>query len=207
MIAVQLMTLDDVQNEFEKLRDEAIWLCQIVDTFNQLFDSGLDMQELLRKSASLFFGDLNRLMHEYVILLICRLTGPARTAGKDNLTTQRITMLLRQENSLTAEIDELDATLRDYGEILKPARDKIVAHIDLQVYTELTALGGHEKQVMMEFLDNVQRYFDAVGNLIGVGPLDFRHTPGKGDAIDLFRLLSKANDSVISARSERLEPE
>ena len=108
---MQLITLDDVQNEFEKLRDEAIWLRQIVNTFNHLFDSGPHIQEVLRNSASLFFDDLNRLMHEYVILLVCRLTGPARTAGKDNMTTQRITALLRKKGSITAEIEELDAKL------------------------------------------------------------------------------------------------
>ena len=207
MTTVHLMTLDNVQYEFEKLLDEAIWLCQIVNTFNHLFDSGPDTQELLRKSASLFFDDLNRLMHEYVILLVCRLTGPACTAGKDNLTTQRITTLLREKGNITTEIEELDANLSNYGKLLKPARDKIVAHSDLQVYTELTALGGHEKQIMTEFLDNVQRYFDAVGNVIGVGSLDFRHTPGKGDVIDLLRQLRKANDSVISSRLGRRESE
>ena len=207
MTAVQSITLDDVQNEFEKLRDEAIWLRQIVNTFNHLFDSGSDIQDLLRKSASLFFDDLNRLMHEYVILLVCRLTGPARTVGKDNLTTQRITGLLREKGRITAEIEELDANLSDYGKLLNPARNKIVAHSDLQVYTEFTALGGHEKRVMIEFLDNVQRYFDAVGDVIGIGPLDFRHIPGKGDVLDLLGQLRKANDSVTSERFERRESE
>ena len=195
--------MDGIQSEFEKLRNEAIWLRQVVNTFNLLFESGIDTKRILAQSASVFFGDLNRLMHEYVILAVCRLTGPARTAAKDNLTTQRITKLLRETGTVNPEIEKLDAELREYGELLKPARDKIVAHSDLEVYRESTPLGGHEKQVMVEFLENLQRYFDAVGNVIGVGPLDFRHTPAKGDALDLVRTLKNSNDSELAAELTR----
>lgn len=186
--------MDDIQSEFEVLRSEAVWLRQTVNTFEILFDSGTDTTRILAQSASAFFGDLNRLMHEYVIMAICRLTGPDQTAGKDNLTTQRITRLLREIGKVNPEIERLDADLLKYGEILKPARNKIIAQSDLEVYTKSTALGGHEKQLLLEFLENLQKYFDAVGNAIGVGPLDFRNTPAKGDAFDLVRTLKNAID-------------
>ena len=78
---------------------------------------------------------------------------------------------------------------------MKPARDKIVAHSDLDVHANLTVLGGHDKQVMVEFLDNLQEYFDSVGKVIGVGPLDFRHSPGAGDVIALVSTLKKAKNA------------
>lgn len=192
--------MDGIRSEFKILRSEAIWLRQIVNAFELLFDSGKENRNLLAQSASVFFGDLNRLMHEYVIMVICRLTGPDQTAGKDNLTTQRITRLLREIGKVNPEIERLDADLRKYGEMLKPARNKIIAHSDLEVYTQSNALGGHEKQLMVEFLENLQRYFDAVGNAISVGPLDFRNTPARGDALDLVRTLKNANDSRQAAQ-------
>ena len=73
------MTQDVLQDEFIKLREEAIWLRQIVNSFNHLFDSGPDTDQVLKESACLFFGDLNRMMHEYTFLLVChypRGTGP-----------------------------------------------------------------------------------------------------------------------------------
>ena len=197
--------MDGIQSEFEILRSEAIWLRQTVNTFEILFDSGTETKSILAQSARAFFGDLNRLMHEYVIMVICRLTGPDQTAGKDNLTTQRVTKLLREIGKVNPEIERLDADLRKYGEILKPARNKIIAHSDLEVYTKSTALGGHEKQLLVEFLENLQRYFDAVGNAIGVEPLDFRNTPAKGDAIDLVRALKNASDVGNAARFSRLD--
>ena len=128
------MPQDALQHEFIKLRDQAIWLRQTVNTFNCLFDSGPETERLLRESAGLFFDDLNTIMQEYAILLICRLTGPAESFGKPNLSTQRFTALLRQKGCHTPEIERLDASLTAYGERLKPARNKIIAHSDLEVH-------------------------------------------------------------------------
>ena len=135
-------------------------------------------------------------MQEYAILLICRLTGREESFGKANLSTQRFTRLLRDSRCLTPEIERLDERLREYGELLKPARDKIIAHSDLEVHINSIALGAHGEEVMGKFFENLQRYFDAVGNVIGVGPLDFQHTPGPGDVIDLVRKLKQANDAA-----------
>lgn len=189
------MTRNALQDEFIKLRDEAIWLRQTLNTFNCLFDSGPDTERILKESAGLFFGDLNTIMQEYAILLVCRLTGPAESFGKANLSTQRFTTLMRDGGCVTPEIERLDARLREYGELLKPARNKIIAHSDLEVHANATVLGGHEEARMVQFLEDLQAYFDAVGNAVGIGPLDFRYTPGPGDVIDLVRTLKKANDA------------
>ena len=191
------MTQDALHDEFILLRDQAIWLRQTINTFNYLFDSGPETDRVLKESACLFFDDLNTMMQEYAILLICRLTGPAQSFGKAkaNLSTQRFTMQLKKKGCLTSDIERLDARLGEYGELLKSARDKIIAHSDLEVHVSSTSLGAHGEEVMAEFLENLQAYFDAVGNVIGVGPLDFQHTPGPGDVIDLVRKLKEANDA------------
>ena len=136
------------------------------------------------------------MMQEYAILLVCRLTGPARSSGKANLSTRRFTMLMRDMECLTSEIECLDARLKEYGERLKPARDKIVAHSDLEVHVNSTPLGAHGEEVMVQFLKDLQAYFDAVGNAVGVGPLDFQYIPGPGDVIDLVRKLERASDAA-----------
>ncbi len=194
------MPQDALQDEFIKLREQAIWLRQNFNTFNHLFDSGPETERVLREVASLFFGDLNTIMQEYTVLLVCRLTGPAESFGKANLSTQRFTALMRDCSCITPEIERLDASLREYGELLKPARDKIIAHSDLEVHVDNIALGAHGEEVMLEFFENLQAYFDAVGNAIGVGPLDFRYTSGAGDVIDLVRKLERAD---VLAREQR----
>ena len=183
------MTQDALQEEFIKLRDQAIWLRQTFNTFDYLFDSNPETERILRESANLFFTDLNTMMQEYAILLVCRLTGPAESRGKANLSTQRFTKLMRDSGCLTPEIERLDMALREYGELLEPARNKIIAHSDLEVHFNDIVLGAHGEEEMVKFFENLQAYFDAAGNAVGVGPLDFRSTSGSGDAIDLVRKL------------------
>ena len=189
------MRHDSLQDEFIKLREQAIWLRQTINTFDGLFISDPKTERILRESASLFFTDLYTIMQEYAILLVCRLTGPAESFGKANLSTQRFTALMRQSGCLTPEIERLDASLTAYGELLKPARNKIIAHSDLEVHLDDIVLGTHDDEVMVEFFQNLQAYFDATGNAVGVGPLDFRNTPGAGDVIDLVRNLKRAADA------------
>ncbi len=102
-----------------------------INTLDDLFDSGPETQWILKESANLFFTDLNAILREYAILLVCRLTGPAKSFGKANLSTQRFTNLMRDSGCLTPEIEHLDAALREHRELLKPARNKIIAHSEV----------------------------------------------------------------------------
>lgn len=49
---------------------------------------------------------------------------------------------------------------------------------------------------MSKFFENLQRYFDVAGNAVGVGPLDFRCSPGPGDVLDLIRTLKRGPDPI-----------
>ncbi len=180
-----------LQGEFIMLRKQAIQLRQTINTFKDLFESGSDTKRILEDSANLFFADLNTIMQEYIILFVCRLTGPAESFRKANLSTQRFTMLMHDNGCLTPEIKELDSRLREYGEILKPARDKLIAHSDWETHANPTILGQHEEERAVQFLDDLQAYFDVAGKAVGVGPLDFRNSSAPGDAIDLVKRLQR----------------
>ena len=65
------------------------------------------------------------------------------------------------------------------------------------------ALGAHGEEVIVEFFENLQAYFDAVGDAVGVGPLDFRNAPGPGDVIDLVRTLERADAAPRQHRQPR----
>ena len=106
------MTHDAFQDEFIKLRDQAIWLRQTINTFNYLFDSDPETERILRESAGLFFTDLNTMMREYAVLLVCRLTGPPESFGKGNLSTQRFTKLMRDR---VASHPKLNVSTRHSG--------------------------------------------------------------------------------------------
>lgn len=187
--------MDQLESQFKALRDQAIVLRQTFNTFNHLFESDGETDRVLKESAAWFFHDLNRMMVEYLVLLVCRLTDPSETFGKPNLTIPRMTKLLCKNEDLDqgtkANLKTLDEHIRDYRKRLEPVRNKIVGHADLDTYVSHSLLGAHPKEKMIEFFENLQSYFDVAGVAVGVGPLDFRFSPGPGDVLDLIHTLKR----------------
>lgn len=186
------MAREELQKEFELLREQAIYLRKMFNTFNHLFASNSVTDDVLKKSAAWFFHDINHMMQEYIILLVCRLTDPPETSGKANLTIQRMNELLHENNCFSEEIENLSDGIMNYRNLLQPIRNKIIAHNDRNTHVFESSLGGHTEEEMMNFFDHdLQGYFDAVGIAIDIGPLDFRATPAEGDVLDLIRTLKK----------------
>ncbi len=70
-------------------------------------------------------------------------------------------------------------------------RNKFIAHIDRHVALEKKEYYLGIEEDMHAFFTNLQRYCDAVGIALGVGPLDFRTLAGPGDTVDLIRKLRR----------------
>lgn len=180
---------DETRRRFLAFREECIWLRCCYNTYTTLYESGSDVLQTLSKTASIFFHDFNMILIDYCILLICRITDPAKSFGRDNLTVQHLNSLLRERGVFNDEICRYSKDLHAYREKVKPVRDRLIAHRDADSVMNGKPLGNHEKEDVEKFFDSLQEYADAVGNAIGEGPLDFRTIPGPGDAIDLIRKL------------------
>ena len=186
------MTRDELQREFETLRNQAIYLIKTFNTYNDLFEASDEVERVLRKSAESFFGDINMIMIEYMTLVVCRLTDPPKTSGKPNLTIQHMNELLRENNFLTPEIETLSDSIMAYRELLEPVRNKILAHMDRDTYIHNLALGGHSKEEVAQFFENdLLQYFEKVAEAIGVTPLGYLNTRGSGDALNLRKTLKR----------------
>lgn len=135
------MTTTELQKAFLTLRDQCEWLRTCYNNFNALYD-GPD-EEVLRASAETFFTDLNKLMVEYYVVLVARITDNATSAGKPNLTISYITACLDDEGLLTHEIIEICARIHDYRTTILDARNKIVSHLDRDALMNSGEFGAH----------------------------------------------------------------
>ena len=186
------MTKEELQREFETLRNQAIYLIQTFNTYNDLFEAGDEIERILRKSAERFFGDINMMMIEYLTLLVCRLTDPPKTRRKLNLTIPRMNKLLRENHFFNKEIRVLSNDIMGYRKNLDLARNQIVAHMDRDTYIQDLALGGHSKEEMSKFFENdLLQYFEKVAKAIGATPLGSLITRDSGDALDLLKTLRR----------------
>ncbi len=186
------MTKEELQREFETLRNQAIYLIQTFNTYNDLFEASDEVERVLRKSAERFFGDINTIMIEYMILVVCRLTDPPTTSGKPNLTIPHMNKLLCKDGFFSSEIRKLSDRIMAYRKLLEPVRNKIVAHIDRDTYIKDLTLGGHSKEEMTRFFENdLLQYFDKVAEAIDVTPILDLNTRCSGDALDLRKTLKR----------------
>jgi AbiU2 len=101
-------------------------------------------KDRLTNAAPVFFGDLNKILVEYVILQICKITDPAKDVrGSYNHT---IEFFLTESDFATEpakaqRLAQLHKSMQTIRSKVKPARDKLISHLDRDVLRAGTVLG------------------------------------------------------------------
>lgn len=191
-----------LRDQFVAFRAECIWLRDCYNTFTTLFDED-ETRTLLEQSAVIFFGDLNRVLQEYCYLQVCKITDPATSFGRVNLTVEAMNDALKLAGLLTPEIEKHSAVMMRYRGLIKGSRNRLISHLDAKTILKGAAIGGHDAHEVTAFFDAVQKYCDEVGRAVGEGPLDFRWSPGAGDVIDLLQVLKRASTTTHGNAGDR----
>lgn len=180
-----------LQKDFEMFRDHCIIIRRDCNTYNALFFSGSN--ELLIKAASTFFNDIAEIMQRDWILQVCKLMDLAVTKRNEivleNISIKLINLQLENEELMCQEISSISDALLAYGKKIVPTRHKRLAHFDRDYQIRGAVLGTTTEKELEAFLENIQKYCDAVGRAIGLGPLDFTSSSCLGDVHDLLRVL------------------
>lgn len=184
--------MQSLPKSFEAFRAECMWLRQCYNTHAALFESSEATKQLLHNCSAIFFSDLNRMLIEYIFLQSSKITDPAKTGKRTNLTVSYINNELEKLGYLSPKIRfHADGIMR-YREFVIGARNRLISHLDTETAMQDEPVGAHTTDDVTEFFEHLQEYCDAVGRAVGVGPLDFRYSPGQGDVQDLISLLKHA---------------
>lgn len=185
------MDTTKLQQDFSILRDHCVGIRQSYNTYTDLFNK--DNESLLTKVAPIFFSDIAEIMQRDWILQFCKIMDKAEMHGKENITIDLINKQLENQSLFSSGIEETSKKLIKYGNKLKSARNKRLAHYDREHQINSIVLGETTKQELNDFLVNIQVYCDDVRNAIGSGPLDFTGSGCKGDVLDLLKYLREKN--------------
>jgi hypothetical protein len=186
------MSASTIQEDFLVLRDQCMWTMKCYNNFSDLYEHDQTV-DLLRYSAAWFFHDMNIVLQEYCLLQVGKLTDPVRSMVRENSTIPNLDARLQAESLWTHEIADFSANIMRYRDIIKDSRNRVIAHADKETFLQNLTVGAHAKKEMQDFFDNLNEYTDAVGNMLGVGALDYRVCPGMGDVTDLVSLLEDAH--------------
>ena len=162
--------VDDVK----AICDCCVLLRSTFEHFCILFEAGDLRRELLHSTASMFFGDLNRILIDHLTLQICKITDPEKRGKTVNLTIK----FFLSNSDFSAAPNELEHLRRHsdamhaFREKLLPARNKLIGHLDLDSVRAGAALGATERSEWTQFWLDLEgflnilhrRYIEPDGN-------------------------------------------
>ena len=187
-----------LREKFVHFREECIWLTNCYNLYKTLYEGGPETDALLHRVAPALFLDLNRIVIDHILLQICKITDPAQTGAQQNLTLANLNKHLQTINLYSSDIELVSDELSAYREVIKPARNKLISHLDWKTVRDGQSLAAHAADEVNQFFAGLFRYTDLVGEACGIGPLDYRVSACAGDAIDLLRFLRQAAPAQTS---------
>ena len=189
-----IATKEDVQ----AFADSCVLLRSQWMHFTTLFEGSDLKRELLQTTAPTFFGDLNRLFIEHLVLHICRLTDSAQTMGRKNLTVK----FLIEHSDFSAAPKTLDKlrpisdSIHHFRERILPARKWFIAHLDLSAVRLDQPLGAASDAEWKQFWLDLQDFLE----------LMFRHhvDPNSHFYLNGMAGMSDADSLLTALRNAKL---
>lgn len=186
----QNVTIDELKNDFFLFRDQCIWLQRCFNTFIALYGER-QTQNLLKKTAILFFDDLHQILHEYFFLQVRKITDPAFYQKRENITINSINNKLAVTKNMNKNIEKISEQIISYRNRTQDISNRISAHNDKETFLKKTITGKHAKEKLDNFMDNIHTYTNEVSSILGIDLLDYRVQAGTGDVIDFIMSLKK----------------
>jgi hypothetical protein len=173
--------------------DHIFWLKRIHYTFRELYEDD-GSKFLMERTALAFFQDLNRILDEYFLLEVAKLTDSATSLGGkcENFTVANLIETVEWPSECIQEIKKLNEAIQSFRKYIEPARHKLLAHYDKQTVLSGDTLGvfpAGEDRKLLEVLEQICNvsYKAAFGKILGdMVPYH------DGDVLDFKKALSKA---------------
>jgi hypothetical protein len=120
----------DLGSLYHALYNEVTWLHAKWNQYRILFAESPGRIELLNDVAGFFFGVIQDVLLEDVVLHLARLTDPPQSVGKDNLTLSRLAETVK-EPALSVEVKNLAEQAKAAADFARDWRNRHLAHRDL----------------------------------------------------------------------------
>lgn len=123
-----------------------------------LYDENPNKKILSHPYHNYFFNRLEKILQEYWMHEVAKLLDPAIQYGNDNLSVDHIL----QGGTWSPEVKSILTKLRDnmyeFGNKIKPARNKLLSHKDKDVILSGESLGGFQEGDDVAFFNALRAY-------------------------------------------------
>ena len=130
--------------------------------YRHLFDDNVDQNKLQFGDGARCLDDIGRYMHGSVLLELCKLHDPIVQSDRVNLTIGYVVDLGGWEPGVRTELLGLKKEMESLFGKIKLARNKLIAHNDLQTILEGTVLGQFKKDADIQYFRNLERFVGVI---------------------------------------------
>lgn len=185
------MTAKEIKETVKRFCDQCLWVKLVFNEYCILYESGKARLELLEEVAKHFFHDINKILVEYILLNMCKLTDPARSRQDDNLTVKYILKVIGPEATMQLDLDGLSKGIHSIRPYIRDARNKIIAHLDKNTLLSPGTLGAFPRKIGDSFWNSLQEFVDRIHRYYFQGPFPL-DAVNIYNAQDLVQALKKA---------------
>lgn len=180
---------DSLKELYEALDRELTWMFLRWNQYSQLFKSPTRIA-LLNSSAPFFFSIIQEVLWFETLLGISRLAGPASTAGKPNLSAQRLRPLL-EERGLRQSIEPFLDEAVSASAFVTDWRNRHIAHrdLDLSLSRSVRALPEATQPLVDRALDCQAALLNALSKHYDQSSTAYRFAAPIGDAASLLYVI------------------
>jgi hypothetical protein len=193
----------------DRFCDHVHWLISVRYIYKVLFeDEQPSCRTLMERTASSFFDDLNRILHDHLLLESAKITDPATTGDDENFTVDflvqnicwpkdkailnNMTSLPDDNKDIQKELKSLQAATGDFRKHIKRARNKLLAHLDMKIVLSGTSVGAFPEGEDRKFFAALQKLCN-IAHEACFGTIYGDMIPTRsGDVINLRRTLKCA---------------
>ncbi len=187
-----------VDEIYQPLFQRVSWLHTQWNEWVQLYAQSQQTVGLLNQTAPAFFWMVQTAMLERILLTITKLTDPAETGRKENLSLARLvqTVDANSHSQARKELNQAIKFVQDQSSLARDARNRIIAHDDLptaqQKAQPVSALIG-TTQYIDSILANIRLIMNTVEKAYGVNPVSYEAViPPLGGVKNLVNCIENA---------------
>jgi hypothetical protein len=176
---------------FYALNQEVEWLYMKWNEYIALYGTEPSRIDLLNKAAPLFFRVVQDSLFEGTLLHITRLTDPPKSAGKENLTIQRILPLVSDQRLSGILKSKIEVAVQK-SEFCRDWRNRLIAHQDLKLAIEkgINHLKPANQELVKKALDSIADVLNAVILHYNESEIGFGIVHGNGGGESLLYIIN-----------------
>jgi hypothetical protein len=185
----------EMTEDIEIFASYCVFMRSIYLHTRELFEtSSAADKALMSATADMFFRDLNRVLNEYVILQVCKITDSAHDIrNNDNHT---IAFLLKHYDfssnpATSTRLKELSASMRAFRKKLLSARNKLISHLDRDAILAGRPLGAATDEEWSQFWLDLQDFICIVHRKVTGSSFYLNGVAVRSDSGDLLKALRR----------------